>query len=117
MDFLTPFIPYISLISVFCITYGAAKILPRFPPFYLPMTSIHAGPCDDRHCEKDGARSGVPEKIGTLKSLVVSRCKPQPPAWQGSALSIVLCPLGRNRHENVRSSQEPLVELVDGPQS
>ena len=38
--------------------------------------------------------AGIPERIGALKSLVVSRFEPQPPAWQASALSIALCPSG-----------------------
>ena len=41
---------------------------------------------------------GVPERIGILKSLAVSGFKPQPPAWQASALSIVLCPSGNSKY-------------------
>ena len=53
------------------------------------MTSIYAGAHDDRHCKRDRVHmAGIPERIGTLKSLVVSRFKPQPPVWQASALSI-----------------------------
>ena len=38
--------------------------------------------------------AGVPERIGALKSLVVSLFIPRPPVWQANALSIVLCPSG-----------------------
>ena len=55
--FLTPFLLYISLISVFRLTDGRARILPLF---LSPMTSIHAGGRDDRHCERVSAPGGVP---------------------------------------------------------
>ena len=38
---------------------------------------------------------GVPERIGALKSLVVSGFKPQLPVWQASALSIAQCLSGK----------------------
>ena len=65
-----------------------------FKPFFTsPVTSIHAGACDDRHCGREIVHlAGVPERIGGLNSFVVSRFEPRPPAWQASALSIALCP-------------------------
>ena len=55
-------------------THGAAWILPRFLYFTSPVTNIDAGACDDRNCEreKERAHAGVRERIGALKSFVVS---------------------------------------------
>ena len=51
--------------------------------FTSPVTSIHAGTRDDRHCERERVHmAGVPERIRALKSLVVSKFKPWPPAWE-----------------------------------
>ena len=41
--------------------------------------------------------AGVPERIGALKSLVMSGFEPGPSAWQASALSIALCHFDRER--------------------
>ena len=49
--FLPHFLPNIVLISVFCSTDGAAMI----SLFYLPVTSIHTGAHDDRHCVRESA--------------------------------------------------------------
>ena len=67
--------------------------------FTSPLRGIHPEACYDRYCvwERESERehiAGGPNRIGALKSLVMSRFEPRPPAWQGSALSIVLYPLG-----------------------
>ena len=49
----------IALISVFNFTDGATRILPGFLSFYLPMTSIHSGAHDDRHCEKESTQEST----------------------------------------------------------
>ena len=65
--------------------------------FTSPVTSIHAGAHDDRHCvcERERERkkervhmAGVHERIGALLTLVVSGSEPWPPVWRASALSI-----------------------------
>ena len=43
-----PFLPKIALISVFCLTDGAARILPQFLSFFTSLViSIHTGACDN----------------------------------------------------------------------
>ena len=44
--------------------------------------------------ERERAHGGVPNRIKAQSTFVVSGFKPQQPAWQASALSIALCPLG-----------------------
>ena len=43
---------------------------------------------------------GVTEKIGALKSMVMSRFEPGPPSWQASAISIWLYPSGNSSNHN-----------------
>ena len=84
----TPFLPYIALILVFCLTDSAAGILQWFLAFYLP----HAGARDDRHCVRESAQSWGTQEIRS--TLVMSGLKPRPPVRQASGLSIALFPLG-----------------------
>ena len=57
--------------------------------FTSPVTSIHSGSCENRHCEKVNVIVAVvTERMEALKSSVVSGFKPGLPAWQARALSI-----------------------------
>ena len=48
--------------------------------------------------------AGVLERVGALNSLVVSGFEPQLPAWQVSALSIVIFPLSFSRTLSFKES-------------
>ena len=61
------FLPSLTLISVFCLTNGTARILPQFLSFTSPVTSIDAGAHDNKLCERESACGVVPERIGALK--------------------------------------------------
>ena len=76
----SPFLPNIALIPVFCLTDFAARILPQF------------------------LYGRVPERIGALKIFDSVQFKPQPPGWQGNALSIVLCPSSCCHHQYLHLS-------------
>ena len=67
VHFFTPFLPYISLISVFGPTDGAAKIFTMVPLFLPPMTSIHAGARDNRLCVRESARGGDTQEDRSTK--------------------------------------------------
>ena len=55
----TPFRPYIALISVFCPTDGAARILPWFHSFYLPNDKYSPWcTCRNALCERESAHGG-----------------------------------------------------------
>ena len=80
--------------------------------FTSPMTSIHTGARDNRHCERECACGRVSERIGALK--IVSGFKTRPPQWQASALApwaalFKISSLILNRCQNLC----PRVELND----
>ena len=77
---------------MFCPADGAARILPQFLSFYLPMTSIHAGVQDYRHCERECMWQGT-QAMGALKIFGCPGSNPGS-AWQASALYIALCRSG-----------------------
>ena len=61
-----PFLTYIALISVFCLTY-ITTILTQFLSFYLNRDKYSCWSVWERHCERDSKCGGVPERIGALK--------------------------------------------------
>ena len=65
-------------------------MIPLFlpPPKYLCWSTLQ-----QTLWERDNM-AGVPERIGALKSLVMSRFKPWLPGWQAGTLSSGLCPWG-----------------------
>ena len=83
---LTPFLSYITLISAFGF-YNDSSLF--------TSTVMRAGTCQDRHFERKSSHSWILERIGALKTLVVSGFKPRLLVWQASALSIALCPSGK----------------------
>ena len=68
-DIFTPFLTYITLIFVFCLTDDAARILPWILSFYLPSDKMNTeGMTTGIVRERESARvAGKPERIGALE--------------------------------------------------
>ena len=81
--FLPPFSHTSLLYTCFAPQTALLGFYHDFSLFTSPVTSIHAGARDERHCERKSACGRVPKNIRALKSSVMPRFKPRPPAWQG----------------------------------
>ena len=64
--FFNAFLPYIALISLVCISDGAARIYHNSSLFTCPVTSIHTGACGYRHRERECLWWGNQEDKSTI---------------------------------------------------
>ena len=67
----TPYLPYIALISVFCLTDGAARILPWFLSFYLPRDKYSRWSTWQQALWERVHKAWVPERIGALNFFLI----------------------------------------------
>ena len=92
-NFFAPFLPFIALISVFCLTDGTARKLQDYSLFTSLIQLFTLEHMKTGIVRESAHGRGTREDCSTVNFGRVRAWTP-PAVWQESALSILLCPLG-----------------------